>query len=135
MPENLTPTIVFFDGYCHLCNGFIDWLVQKDTKHVLNYAPLQGTTAEKYLNESQRSNLESVIVVTNDKAVLTQSAAVLHCLSLLPWPWKAFWIFTLVPGFLRNLVYSVIAKNRYSWFGKRDVCRLPTTDEKKYLLP
>jgi predicted DCC family thiol-disulfide oxidoreductase YuxK len=44
--------------------------------------------------------------------------------------WKLFYVFILVPAFIRDFLYDIIAKNRYRWFGKRDVCRIPTPEEK-----
>ncbi len=34
----------------------------------------------------------------------------------------------LVPRFIRDGIYGWIARNRYLWFGKRDVCLIPTED-------
>ena len=36
----------------------------------------------------------------------------------------------LVPAFIRNAVYKLIAANRYRLFGKKDHCRMPTIAER-----
>jgi predicted DCC family thiol-disulfide oxidoreductase YuxK len=41
----------------------------------------------------------------------------------------------VLPRFLRDKVYNMVAKNRYAWFGQREFCRLPTPAERDYLLP
>ncbi|MEL7063535.1 MAG: DCC1-like thiol-disulfide oxidoreductase family protein, partial [Bacteroidota bacterium] len=52
----------------------------------------------------------------------------------LGFPFALAWVFMLVPGFIRDAVYKVIARNRYRWFGKRDSCRLPTPAERARFL-
>jgi predicted DCC family thiol-disulfide oxidoreductase YuxK len=42
--------------------------------------------------------------------------------------WKWSKIFMVVPRFIRDGVYSLVAKNRYKWFGKKNECWLPTPE-------
>jgi predicted DCC family thiol-disulfide oxidoreductase YuxK len=55
-------------------------------------------------------------------------------MSRLPWYWKEFQIFWIVPAFIRNAVYDFIAKNRYKWFGKKDRCMIPTPEMRSRFL-
>jgi len=125
--------ILFFDGVCHLCNGYINFLIRLDTKKVMLYSALQGKKALEILTESQRLELKSILYYKNGK-VLEKSTAVIESLSdVSAW---FFWIKILyvIPAFIRNFVYDLVAKNRYQLFGKEDLCRIPTAEEKKYLL-
>jgi predicted DCC family thiol-disulfide oxidoreductase YuxK len=125
--------IVFFDGVCHLCNGFVDWIVARDLDQKILFAPLQGETAAKNLNQDQRQALESVLVLSQGK-ILSKSSAVLLILEQIPgYGWTR--AFQIVPCFLRDLIYNFVARNRYSWFGKSETCRLPTPEEKQVILP
>lgn len=126
------PTIVFFDGVCGLCNGFVDFLVQHDHDRRLRYAPLQGTTAAAL--PTLPRHLDSVIVMAGDR-VLTKSDAALTVLAQLGWPWRAATIARMVPRTIRDVVYDLIARNRYRWFGKRLSCRVPAPDEATWFLP
>lgn len=127
-------TIIFFDGVCHLCNGFVDWMIQRDLEHQFYFAPLQGTTARGILPVAFQGKLETVLLL-KDGQVLTASEAVLTCFSILAWPYRAFVIFKCIPAFLRDPLYYWIAKNRYRWWGQRESCRLPGPKEGPYLLP
>jgi predicted DCC family thiol-disulfide oxidoreductase YuxK len=40
------------------------------------------------------------------------------------------YIFILIPPFIRNAVYQLIANNRYKWFGKKETCAIPSPDLK-----
>jgi predicted DCC family thiol-disulfide oxidoreductase YuxK len=126
--------IVFFDGICHLCNGFVDSVIIRDKEKKLNFAPLQGETALTRLSANEISDLNSVILWIDGKTY-SKSTAILHILSIAIWPYK-FWLAgLLIPAFLRNWIYDWVAKNRYLWFGRREICRLPTPEERDRLLP
>lgn len=126
--------IVFFDGVCHLCNGFVDSIISRDKKHFLFFAPLQGSTAEQILSTNDREKLDTIVYFSSGKTYY-RSAAILKILSSLGGIYKIFSIAWLIPSPLRDIIYNLIAKNRYSWFGKRDFCRLPSNEERSYLLP
>ncbi|MCI0474398.1 MAG: DCC1-like thiol-disulfide oxidoreductase family protein, partial [Ignavibacteria bacterium] len=69
----------------------------------------------------------------NEKHYMKSSAA-LRIASRLKFPWNLFIIFLIIPAFIRNPVYDLIARNRYNWFGKRDACRIPTEAERNKFL-
>lgn len=126
--------IIFFDGICHLCNGFVDKVIQADKKAYFQFAPLQGSTAEKLLSVEERSALESVILFENGQSY-KQSEAVLRIFSRLGGVYRIFTLAYVIPSFLRDRLYLWVAKNRYTWFGQREFCRLPLPHEKDRLLP
>lgn len=137
--QNKKSLIVFFDGVCPLCNGFVDFLISRDQRSQFHFAPLQGETARTLLKQEQRQNLNSVIALlildSGQKIYLEQSDAIFACLQLLPAPWKFLFVFSYIPRFIRNLLYHLIARSRYQIFGKRDSCRIATQAEKNWLLP
>lgn len=127
--------IVFFDGYCSLCNNLVDWLMQIDTVGKLKFASLQGKTATTLLNQgSWPVNIDTIVYLRNEKKI-TQSSAVLAILSDLGGIWAMTKILYIVPKLLRNFIYKIVANNRYRIFGKRDSCRMPTSEERERLLP
>ena len=124
--------ILFFDGVCNLCNGFVNFLVWADQKRALQVASLQGKHAEKLLGQEFRK-LDSVVLY-DEGEIYQRSDAVLQSFRLLGFPWNLLLLFFLVPRFIRDFIYDCIASGRYQMFGKRDTCRLPTPEEKKYFL-
>lgn len=127
--------IVFFDGICQLCNGFVDFLITRDSRKVLYYAPLQGSTASAVLNRNTSSTLDSVVFVKEGQ-IFQKSKAVVMILKELPYPWKSLGLVgEYIPRFVADAVYERIAKNRYQWFGQKDSCRLPSAEEKAQFLP
>ncbi|MDH5764154.1 MAG: DCC1-like thiol-disulfide oxidoreductase family protein [Nitrospinota bacterium] len=125
--------ILFFDGVCGFCNGFIDFLLQEDKHRIYQFSPLQGDAAKQFLDEAHRSQLDNLALWDN-KVTLIKSSAVLKCLSDIGGLWGLSRIFYLVPSSLRDFVYDLIARNRYHYFGKRGTCRFPTPEERTRFL-
>lgn len=123
--------ILFFDGVCHLCNGYIDFLVRFQTSDIF-FAPLQGSTAAQILNP--RPPVDSILYYKN-KIILQKSTAVIEslCDATILFCWLK--IFYLIPRFFRDAIYDYVARHRYQWFGKSETCRLPIESEKQFLLP
>ena len=65
---------------------------------------------------------------------LEKSTAVLEIARNLSGLWPYLYLLLLVPKPLRDYVYSIIAKNRYNWFGKKDTCMVPSPDLKNRFL-
>jgi len=51
--------------------------------------------------------------------VYIKSSAFLQICSYLDMPWPLLCVFWVVPEFLRNFVYDLVAMSRYRLFGKR----------------
>lgn len=138
---NPRETIVFFDGYCGLCSEVVDFLIVRDHARKLRYSPLQGETAKTLLSESEREDLDTMILVRRGGDLdsiqkLKKSDAALASLQDMGGFYGALASASLiVPRFLRDAVYALIAKNRYRIFGKRETCRLPSPEERALFLP
>ena len=74
------------------------------------------------------------MVLLDEKGIHTQSRAMLRILSRLGGPWKMVLVFNVIPAGLMNLFYDYFSAHRYRWFGKYDVCRLPTPQERARFL-
>ncbi|WKK79186.2 thiol-disulfide oxidoreductase DCC family protein [Marivirga arenosa] len=130
--KNSNP-IIYFDGICNLCNGAVNYIIDRDSKAIFKFAPLQSKHAEKNLPVELIKNTDSIILQV-DGNFYQKSTAALKIASQLGGFWKLFYVFIILPPFLRDFIYDIIAKNRYKWFGKRDVCRLPTPELKNRFL-
>jgi predicted DCC family thiol-disulfide oxidoreductase YuxK len=121
--------VIFFDGYCGLCNSFIDFMIKVDSKAIFKFSPLQSEYAKKHLSKSDIEDLKSVVVLIDGQSY-RQAPAVIKALTQLGGLWSLLAIFNIFPDFLLNFFYNLVAKNRYKFFGKRETCRLPTSEEK-----
>src|SRR5580704_442154 len=125
MMSSSASAVVLFDGVCNLCNGAVQFILLRDPGARFQFAALQSETARRLLGTA--SSLESVALVEGGR-VFRKSAAALRIARKLRFPWPLFYVFVAVPRPLRDLIYDWVARHRYSWFGKRDQCWLPTPD-------
>jgi len=100
----------------------------------MRYASLQGATAQQIVCELGSSIPDSVILWQEGQQ-LVRSAAVAAILKSLGGPWRSIGaVLELIPTAIADRGYDVIARNRYSWFGKKDRCRLPSPAERHLFL-
>jgi len=139
-----TPEVAFdsflicFDGHCNLCNSWVDFLIKRDRKDVFTFTSLQSNGGRNVLlsHGYSESNLESLdsIVALSAGQVSMRSDAVIEILVALGGIYKLARFLKLIPSSFRNLVYNTVAKRRYRWFGRRDICRIPSTEESQKFL-
>ena len=121
--------VIFFDGYCGLCNGFIDFMIKLDKEGQFKFSPLQSDYAKANLNPSDVIDLKSVVVLIDGKTY-RKAEGVFKALTLLGGIWKLSALAGSLPSSILNYGYDMVAENRYRLFGKRETCRLPTPEER-----
>lgn len=129
MNSSLHAPVVLFDGVCNLCNGSVLFIIRRDPKLVFRFAALQSKFGREQLvaHGLDPDRLHSIILLYEGKAY-QQSRAALEIARRLSGLWPLLYIFIIVPPFLRNWLYDLIATNRYRWFGKKDQCMIPTPE-------
>ena len=121
--------IVLFDGVCNLCNGLVRFLIPRDRGGVLRFASLQSEVGGRLLAEYGLAvdALDTFVLIEGGSAT-TYSTAALRITRYLRYPWPLFYGLIVLPKFLRDAIYRVIARYRYSWFGRMEACPLPTPE-------
>ena len=126
--------IVFFDGSCVLCNRFVDWVLKRDHRKAFRFTPLQGETAANLLPPQSDDPATWAIALADEKGMHYQSDAALRIISRLGGPYRGVALLLWIPRIVRDRVYRLIASNRYRWFGRLEVCRIPTREERDQFL-
>jgi predicted DCC family thiol-disulfide oxidoreductase YuxK len=124
--------IVFFDGKCGLCNGWVNFLFDIDYDFRLRFSPLQGEYADQYLKGKQHQ-MNTIYYVKNSN-VFSKSTAILEICKDMGGLWAICYIFKLIPRFFRDMLYNLFAQNRYKFFGQLNQCRMPTSEDRKRFL-
>jgi len=134
MPTS-SPDILYFDGVCGLCNRSVDFVLKRDRGEKFRFAPLQGKTAAENLSSEELTDLHSLVLQT-PSGRFRRSAAVVRILWQLGGIWAVLGtLLWLVPLPLRNLGYRAVSATRYSFFGKKESCRIPAPEERDRFLP
>jgi predicted DCC family thiol-disulfide oxidoreductase YuxK len=119
--------VLLFDGVCTLCNGFVQFVIQRDPAGRFQFATLQSDAARRLLQAAPQPLPDTLVLVENGRVFLRSTAA-LRVARGLKFPWPLAFVLVVVPRPLRDWVYDVVARNRYRWFGRRDVCMVPTPE-------
>ena len=126
--------LILFDGVCNFCNRWVNIIIRFDKKGMFKFASLQSDIAQQILKEHNYNFLnESVVLIQNEK-IFSHSTAALLIARQLQFPFFLLYGCIVIPAFFRDTVYNWIAKNRYRWFGKREVCRIPSEQERERFL-
>lgn len=128
MPDRL----ILFDGVCNLCNASVNFVIDRDPQALFSFASLQSEVGQLLLKHDGRpeNSLESVML-WQDGRLYKKSRAALEIARQLNGAWPVLYAFIVIPPFIRDFVYGLIAANRYRWFGRMDQCRLPEPGVKK----
>ena len=123
--------IILFDGICHLCAASVQFVIKRDPKQRFHFARLQSQVAQQLLaaHDAADNGLDSVILIYRGQ-LYRKSRAALRIALLLNRAWPLMGVFLLVPRFIADPVYDTIGRHRYQWFGKKDVCTLPESDQR-----
>ena len=125
------PRIILFDGVCNFCNSSVQLILKNDSKQHFTFAPLQSEVGQTLLTHFHLpvSDFDSIVYI-EDRHVYEKSSAALRIARGMDWPWKLVLIAMIIPRFLRDLLYAWIAKNRYRWFGQKDQCMIPSSEQR-----
>jgi hypothetical protein len=131
---------ILFDGVCNFCNASINFMIDRDSKGIFKFASLQSEVGQELLkkfrlktNDLESRTFDSIVAIDGYK-VYQKSDAALEIARRMDGIWKIFYIFKIIPSFLRNPIYDLIARNRYRFFGRTDACRIPTPELKARFL-
>ena len=128
--------IILFDGVCNLCNGSVIFILQREKEPVFQFASIQSEAGQELLEwcELPKDYRQAIVLIDRGKIYLGSTAA-LKIGQTLKLPWSILsYVGFVVPKFIRDWVYSQIANHRYRWFGKRDICMVPTENLKARFL-
>ena len=118
--------ILLFDGVCNLCNNLVNFIIRIDRKGRIKFAALQSQTGKKLLADAKIPPGDSdTVVYFSHGMVYLRSKAILQLLFDTGGVWRMTCFFKLIPVFLADALYRLIARKRYRIFGKRRECMIP----------
>lgn len=126
--------IIIYDGVCGVCNKTIQFILNNKPNENIRFVAFQSPIAQNLLEKKKVAlDLSSIILIENEK-IYSKSTAVLKIMHLLQTPYRFLYYFIIIPKFIRNTIYSKIAKYRYLILGKTEQCRILTSQEKQWFL-
>lgn len=132
---DLEGPVVLFDGVCNLCNGFVQFVIENDPDGSVSFASLQSDIGSQILRHFglPGDKQDSIVLVENGR-YYERSDAALRIAGHLEGVYSYATVFLYLPRFIRDRAYAAVANNRYTIFGKRDRCMMPTEDRQARFL-
>lgn len=117
--------LILFDGTCGLCHGWVRFVIRFDNRELFQYASIQSDTGQSILNNMNlpKDSIETLIYIEQGVCYF-RSQACLMVIRKLAFPVSLLYVSRVVPKFIRDRVYNLIARNRYKLFGRREECSL-----------
>ncbi len=123
--------VILFDGVCNFCNYWVNFILARDKNDLFRFAALQSDAGQELLKKNKLSRTSSdTFILIDGENHSTKSTAALMIAGKLKSVVKLFYPFIFLPKPFRDFFYDLIAKNRYKFFGKREICRIPTEKER-----
>jgi predicted DCC family thiol-disulfide oxidoreductase YuxK len=133
--------VLLFDGQCGLCDGVVRLLLRSDRAGRLSYAPLQGAPAQAYLHAQglPTDDFDSLVFVRDWHhpvlhPPLCRTDGALAAAAVVGGAWRLVTWTRIVPVWLRDPFYRLVARWRYSLFGEYKPSPLPKPEWAKRFL-
>ena len=121
--------VIFYDGYCPMCNGWVKAIVRWDKEKRFHFAALDSETARRLLTPVLPDYLkEDTIVLLDDDKVYVRSDAVMRIASYLPAPFAWIGAGKVIPKKIRDAIYRKVAADRYLWGKRYTECPVPPVE-------
>jgi predicted DCC family thiol-disulfide oxidoreductase YuxK len=135
MDEKWSGPIILFDAECVLCSANAQFVLKHDKTGHFRLASMQGEVGSALYRENGIDPLDpSTMIIIDGGRVLQDSDAVLSIYEGLGFPWRLASLFRLVPLFIRDPAYRLVARNRYRLFGKRTSCWIAPAEYRSRIL-
>jgi len=123
--------LVFYDGDCGFCNSSVQFVLNHKKKPFY-FSPLQSKTAEKILKSRNiQIQLDTIYYLKNER-LYDRSSAALQIARGLKGGYPLLFGFYIIPKFLRDPFYNLIAKYRHKI--RAGYCMIPLKEDEQYFL-
>jgi len=127
--------IILFDGVCNFCNFWVNFIIDRDKKDRFRLAALQSNPGQRLLSKFKLSKTDfDTFILIDGETYFTKSTAALKIAGNLSGPLKIAGVLIFLPKIIRDFIYNIIAKNRYKFFGRKNVCRIPSREDRAKFL-
>ena len=115
--------VLVIDGHCIMCNSLAIWISKRDKENILKITNFDSNyVKENYQNIKSGKNV--ILINEIEQNIFGKSNAIIQCLKIIGYRKKMLYLMNLIPNFIRDFVYDLIAKFRYKIFGKKESCEI-----------
>ena len=114
--------LLLFDGDCALCDRLIGFFLAREKEEKMYFASLDSELAKEVMRYFDLRPGKDTMVLIRDHNAYIKSCAALRLSWYMRFPWPLLSGFLIIPPFLRNVVYDLVARKRLHWFGTAESC-------------
>ncbi len=126
--------LLLFDGKCVLCNQAILFFLKHEKNKELHFISIEselGISIKNYFEINTKT--DSMILIKNHDAFI-KSCAALRLTKYMKGGWPLLIVLVIIPPFIRNFFYDLIARHRKKWFGELENCALLKNEDRSRFL-
>jgi len=117
--------VLLFDGECGLCNRLVRLLLRTDKRGRLKFSALQSAQAQAYLRAQglPTEDFDSIVFVSDwnvptPGSYSLRTDGVLSAAAEVGGVWRLVSWLRILPAWLRDPFYKLVARTRYALFGE-----------------
>ena len=136
VPEFIVPDyFTVMDASCGLCAKGARWIARNDHKYQFRIIPMQTTLGSSLMRHygMDPDDPLSWLYVSNGIAH-TSLDAIIRVGKELGGIWKMLGVLRILPTSLQDALYGYVARNRYRFVGRTELCDMPDPDIQSRLL-
>ena len=126
--------LILFDGVCVFCSRWVRFVIDRDPEQRFRFMTVQSeagrTLAARFGIDPEAPQTNAVLW---GGRIFFKSDAALTVLGQLA-ETRPLGLLKVMPRLLRDLVYDLIAGNRYRIFGRTEVCMIPAPEDRSRFL-
>lgn len=127
-------TIVMYDGICGFCDASVQFILDRKPLSTLRFVSFQSEIGKQLLQKYNYTSTPETIICIENGVFFKKSAAIFAIAKYIQGPYRYAQYLRWLPKFITDTGYKVIAKYRYQLMGKKQHCRLLTSNEQRYFL-
>ncbi len=123
------------DAQCGLCAKGARWIARNDHRNEFRIIPLQselGHALMRHYGMDPEDPLSWLYI--NEGLAYSSMDAVIRTGGRLGGVWSGLSILRMIPRTFQDWLYGLVARNRYKFFGRTELCELPDAEIQKRLL-
>lgn len=127
--------IVLFDGECNFCNKTVLFIIKYDTNNIFHFTSQQSDIGRQLLKDfGYESKSPQTIILLNSKTLHVKTDAIIQISKQLTGFPRILIALQIIPKKIRDFCYDQFSKYRYTIFGKKTDCEIPTNNIREKFL-
>jgi predicted DCC family thiol-disulfide oxidoreductase YuxK len=128
--------LVLYDGVCAMCNGLVKFLLARDRGDRFRFLALQSELGRQVVRArgGDPDELSTLYVLTAPgrpgERVLVRGRAGIRAMTAAGGAWRLLHALRILPSFLLDAGYRLLARHRYRVAGRLDACPVPAAEHR-----